>query len=380
MAISKELFLAILSMDSYNRGYAAGISGLGGEGSKIGIATVKKDSEQLLDDSSAIQAGFYAVSYEISSSDNLPELSNETVISFRGTDDPLGSDSGNDLWNGWWVGAGFTDWPWGGGSQATFAKEFYEAVSGLSLYDVQGDKPILTGHSLGAGLAGFVSLASGSDAVVFDHMPFTTAALSTIAEEAEERAAHLGLLIDHDEESNDELNLLNMNPINFEQIQGFYLDNEINAGLRDGSIAFQIGGLLSTWLYPILGPIPAILGTYIGASQIAGELKINNTELKTYSGVDGYYDFGRINLHSMHYLIQIQFATEFGFLGWQSLGEEFFRAYFNGDVADAAGADDIAGENSPTGTMGNALAYSAIDEGTLIFGNTGIHERSQKCA
>ena len=33
MSISKELFLSILSMDAYNRGYGQGISGLGGVGS-----------------------------------------------------------------------------------------------------------------------------------------------------------------------------------------------------------------------------------------------------------------------------------------------------------------------------------------------------------
>ncbi len=30
MAISNDLMLALLSMDSYNRGYGAGINGLGG--------------------------------------------------------------------------------------------------------------------------------------------------------------------------------------------------------------------------------------------------------------------------------------------------------------------------------------------------------------
>ncbi len=33
MSISSELMNAILAMDSYNRGYNPGISGLGGEGS-----------------------------------------------------------------------------------------------------------------------------------------------------------------------------------------------------------------------------------------------------------------------------------------------------------------------------------------------------------
>ena len=36
MAISKDLLLAILSMDSYNRGYNQGINGLGGVGASIG--------------------------------------------------------------------------------------------------------------------------------------------------------------------------------------------------------------------------------------------------------------------------------------------------------------------------------------------------------
>jgi hypothetical protein len=43
MPVSSELFLAILAMDAYNRGYKAGIGpdnvGLGGIGSQIGSAT-----------------------------------------------------------------------------------------------------------------------------------------------------------------------------------------------------------------------------------------------------------------------------------------------------------------------------------------------------
>ncbi len=35
MTISKDLFLSILSMDAYNRGYSLGIAGLGGVGSQI---------------------------------------------------------------------------------------------------------------------------------------------------------------------------------------------------------------------------------------------------------------------------------------------------------------------------------------------------------
>ena len=81
MTISKELFLAIFSMDSYNRGDGAGISdgdandpdGLGGLQSQIGNATVINQNIS----PEAQAAGFYAIAYE---------WNGETIISYRGTD------------------------------------------------------------------------------------------------------------------------------------------------------------------------------------------------------------------------------------------------------------------------------------------------------
>ena len=44
MSISKDLFLAILAMDSYNRGYDAGVYGLSSApGTKLGQASVTQD-------------------------------------------------------------------------------------------------------------------------------------------------------------------------------------------------------------------------------------------------------------------------------------------------------------------------------------------------
>ncbi len=77
MSDAKDLLLAILAMDSYNRGYDEGIKGLGGVGSKIGAATFKQESSTI-ERSVEVNAGFYAAAYE---------LPGETVISFRGTDD-----------------------------------------------------------------------------------------------------------------------------------------------------------------------------------------------------------------------------------------------------------------------------------------------------
>ncbi|WP_417415420.1 hypothetical protein [Hoeflea sp.] len=105
MPISQDLFMAILAMDSYNRGYDAGIGdgqnvvncvdedGLGAEGSQIGNAVV---SQQDISEA-AKAAGFYAVAYQ---------WNGETIISYRGTDNPNPLAAGSDFWSGWTLGAG----------------------------------------------------------------------------------------------------------------------------------------------------------------------------------------------------------------------------------------------------------------------------------
>ncbi len=97
MTISKDLFLAILSMDAYNRGYGAGISdgehvdsngidhGLGDAiGTQIGNATIVAGSDS--DPTSPeVAAGFYAVAYELTGSYTNPDgtdlSAGDTVIS-----------------------------------------------------------------------------------------------------------------------------------------------------------------------------------------------------------------------------------------------------------------------------------------------------------
>lgn len=96
MTISdKDLFLAILSMDSYNRGYGAGINdsanndqdGLGVSNAVIGSATISFD----ISTQAAQNAGFYAAAYS---------WNNQTVISYRGTNFSSGAAQA-DIFNGW---------------------------------------------------------------------------------------------------------------------------------------------------------------------------------------------------------------------------------------------------------------------------------------
>ncbi|MEP3436529.1 MAG: hypothetical protein ABJN75_07100 [Hoeflea sp.] len=154
MTVSNELMLAILAMDSYNRGYDAGIGdgqnvvdsvdtdGLGEAGSTIGNAAVIDVDLPLGSEA----AGFYAIAYQ---------WNGETVISYRGTDNPNPLAEGSDFWNGWTLGAGFPQ-----ASQGGLSIDFFESVVGdgdanFSAFDEgAGDGVIVTGHSLAGGLAG----------------------------------------------------------------------------------------------------------------------------------------------------------------------------------------------------------------------------------
>lgn len=176
MTISSDLYLAVFAMDAYNQGYSPGINGVGHQ---IGTAILDTDSSQVLGDGIDKAHGFYAVSYS---------WNGQRIISYRGTDDISGYaiPSGSDLLRGWSIGAGFA-----AGTQADDAKLFYRGVTGHSVYDTAfgPSNVVLTGHSLGGGLAGYVSSLTGDLGVMFDYEPYAAAALA----DALARARQLGI-------------------------------------------------------------------------------------------------------------------------------------------------------------------------------------------
>lgn len=107
MQLNTDLFLSILAMDAYNRGYDAGIdlsdpnnlaNPSDADGTQIGDAKVI-DASSSNPNSPEVAAGFYAIAY------NTPF---GQVISYRGTDDPsIFALDGSDIWHGWTFGAGF---------------------------------------------------------------------------------------------------------------------------------------------------------------------------------------------------------------------------------------------------------------------------------
>lgn len=109
--MDRNVFLSILAMDSYNRGYNLGVSGLAAAG-RIGKAQIFTHAIAKLDPEEVVGAGFYAIAYDMTGVVGFSV--GEKVISYRGTDNYNPLALGNDLWNGWTLGAGFADASQGG--------------------------------------------------------------------------------------------------------------------------------------------------------------------------------------------------------------------------------------------------------------------------
>ena len=79
--MDRDLFLAILAMDSYHRGYDVGISGLAETG-QLGNATLLAPTTQ--QKAGWEDKGFYAIAYDVSNVTGFGTAGK--VISYRGTD------------------------------------------------------------------------------------------------------------------------------------------------------------------------------------------------------------------------------------------------------------------------------------------------------
>jgi hypothetical protein len=162
--LSNEMFFAILALDAYNRGYDAKLTDLSDSlGTRLGDAKIIDSAG----DKSAQDIGFYAIAYD---------WNGKTVISFRGTDNPNILQKGNDIWNGWVGGADILS------TQSEAALKFYQSVTGQSPFK-KADDIVLTGHSLGGGLAGYTAALTNGAAYIYDPMPFAAASITKMIDE-----------------------------------------------------------------------------------------------------------------------------------------------------------------------------------------------------
>ncbi|MCU7846963.1 MAG: type I secretion C-terminal target domain-containing protein [Candidatus Thiodiazotropha sp. (ex Lucinoma kastoroae)] len=329
--VDSKLFNAILSMDAYNRGYQAGIqfevNGQGlSTGQQIGNVTIANESD-IASGSEERDAGFYAVEYQVAGLGS--------VISYRGTDQALGSipfffeaPSGSDIWNGWGTAIGSTS-----ANQSGMAFEFFNSVIGST--DPRLANVITTGHSLGGGLAGLVAGAHGLEGDLFDNMPFESALAQT--NNVANFSTELQNLIYQGSTTPWDTNL--------DTIQSISLDGEVLSPFRTTDIEYSFDT-----------SIHLDDGTILDES---------------------------IARHSMSALVIRMFAdTELaGSVTWEPAAKYFWPLLFNDNFAGEIGFNGdnsgiIGGVKLTNGESADVLrqtiAYSAIDEGTRVFGDTGI--------
>lgn len=347
MSISPTLFSAILAMDSYNRGYDAGLPGLSdAPGTRLGDATILTSDGNTV----AQRAGFYGIAWS---------WNDQTVIGYRGTDNRDLLDGANDIVNGWVTGGGILR------TQAQLAEEFYTSITGKSIFDGSLSKVLLTGHSLGGGLAGYIGSIADEPSMVFDNMPYAAAALNRVVLENVSRGVTDFISFFTGGSSSALVGLPNASAVTALSTSGEILSAVRALELTAGS--FGEGAAVTAILTPVIGIIPATLaGAAAGTEAVA--IALQQTTLPTLdphanilipsAGVAG-------QLHSAALLVLLQFARDHSFTDWQGVGPQLFKAYFDDSLAASLGLSNAA-------NMLSEIAYSAIDSGERPFGDTGI--------
>ncbi len=329
MAMSDMLLKAILTMDSYNRGYGTGLSLTG---TKVGTATIDSDSSILKADDNVtrldIPVGFYAISYTLSSG--------EVVISYRGTNADSAYNTWTDAIHGYWTGGGIP-----GDAQSVLALKFY--------YDVVShhtSQPItLTGHSLGGGLAGYVGAINAKEVNIYDNMTYEDAARSVYDKSHEAYMESLPIFSGTKIATEQDIALWH----------SIYGNNPPSPLQFIGKYIYTEGELLQTLLY---------------------ERALQHTtkvEIKSYAEQS---NISIIDLHSIALLSTLIYAEDNRLTDWQKAAGPFIDAMFSDDVGSALGLKkDSNNVYGPGQQMLSMIAYSAIDsrtDGTTVFGDTGI--------
>lgn len=325
MAISSDVFCSLLALDAYNRGYNAGIKLAG---NTLGDAKIIGDSEkgllnQAIGPVGGVDKNFYALAYDMSGVSGWSGAS--TVISYRGTDDEDWDKNDSDNYLGWPIGLGNISPQ----TQTLVAFQFYLQVIGNA--DPQTASVELTGHSLGGGIAGMVAATFGRNATIFDNMAFENAT------------------------------------------------NNIYSHAMGWSI--NLNPWLTETVYKGQPPWAPIIGSNISGYAVKGEILETNRVLSGFTPESIESEsVGKLDdkqLHSQALLTTLLYGEkEISDKTWLTAREYFVRYLLDDNIALAAGAESISGrfnnEKSYASILATAIAYSAIDEGTRPFGDTGI--------
>ncbi len=315
--MNPTLMKAILAMDSYNRGYSMGVDMTG---TAIGNATIIKDSSvfQNPDKTRADDdISFYAIAYAYDSDGN--GVPNETVISYRGTD-----DYGLDPITGWSAYSSLNSKP-----QTQMAFDFYNSVAGG--VDPRTANISVTGHSLGGGLAGIVGTVYNKSGVLFDTMTYSVSAANTY-----------------------EYAILPFNSAYQNSVYGTRAPWDTTATSGSRLTTIELAGQVVTGF---IGE-PAQLQYNLGYNPSGNSLPL------------------AFDLHSMSSLVMVMYAQGSGYAYQDYASQYFWPVLYSDSFAQSIGMGSIAGtsssQNKYSDILRTIIAYSAIDEGTRVFGDTAI--------
>lgn len=353
MPINKDLFLAILSMDSYNRGYNRGIKFSIEEsqadrdevGAHIGNATILSDSIGKLGPN-AKSAGFYALTYNVSPT-GIAGLSG-TVVAYRGSDNFTEQDGvAGDLpaYTIALTGSLTSD-------QARLSIEFYRAVAGTNLTD---NGITITGHSLGAGLGGMVAGIYNRPLFALDPMQFGNAvnnAWSKLDPDSPDYDTQFVSLVTGGAS------------VNWTREQASYF---AAVAIRHEA---RLGYLQSNRLDLFRRYSQAVSPTGVDIRDLSFDQPV-------IAGATGRNRVGQ--LHSNSLIVMKLFSEGLDSQDWQYV-KFLIPSLFNEDTGEAAGGLHIDGSdgNDMSGAMRDAIAYSALgsgeeNEGEKPFGDTAIY-------
>ena len=324
--MNPDLFLAILNMDSYNRGYNPGILDLPLRG-QIGNARIGSLDLLGVDEAKYAEwqsVGFYAASYH---------LNGENVLVYRGSDDRV-----LDVIDGYGTGIGLSFSP-----QAILALEAAQNLAGFSRYSANHQSMqnlVLSGHSLGGGLAGYVGGLYGSKAVLYDPMMFSAAV----------QGMHEYALSEEGEEAKEFIygSLAPWAP-NFSRKSGWYISVQNDHALTNvlDTARSQFGSVIDNANIAVLLPDDVELGW--SPTHAVGER------------------------HSVSLLVIAMYGNDLGTTGWSSSAKYIAPQLFSDELAlKIPGIFAHKGTSNLASVMRDAIAYSAIEEGVMPFGNAGI--------
>lgn len=429
-----DVFNAILAMDSYNRGYGRGLNEPGNS-NLLGLATVVSDSAILKDAAGNrldSRAGFYASAYMWTEKNGTQHI----AISYRGTNPDfnwnlrqfLDSPVFKDAWNGWRLAGGYDN-----AGQAQLALQFAEQVLQLR---IDGTTHVLTparrgaratevdfvGHSLGGGLAGFVSSlakVSGSQTVLYDHMPFELASWMHAYSLAFEKTCK-DLLLDVTATTQALSGQFTLDlPLgsglilattarqfiaklaeNLDQLAplfggtAIHIDGEALTALRDGSTELLIAGggtlasatlgnVLAAFGFPGLGGNVFLSGTgFALGTATSSELDrlAYPDQISQLTYEDG---LTAVQKHSMALLVILEYAEKQwpdaakagknGPYDWLPVARYILPAIISDEIGTALGRrQGTDGVYNPGAQLATMIAYSAINQGERPFGDTGI--------